>query len=254
MNTATADQAEPVDIDALVPLLLNRFGDPTDPNVGFPESQIRAKLRELGVVLRARDLDRLALALRRTPIPPTTEVLARVRVQLGERKPTKANLRLAVDELGMSLSYRQMIGLYVHIVDRETTVITEEVLANLRAKSAGRPLTRKSIGDLAASLGYQFLQKDIAQVTRLLRVDAAQEPIVMNRPALELAKLLAKKSGVPIETVFHRALVDCALGMLDHQRFQFDPRGRDPLSVQQVRLRLQVIDPASLRREVDIAV
>ncbi len=46
----------------------------------------------------------------------------------------------------------------------------------------------------------------------------------MNRPALELAKLLAKKSGVPIETVFHRALVDCALGMLDHQRFQFDPR------------------------------
>ncbi|KAF7956310.1 hypothetical protein AWV80_38595 [Cupriavidus sp. UYMU48A] len=57
-----------------------------------------------------------------------------------------------------------------------------------------------------------------------MRVDAAQEPIVMNRPALELAKLLAKKSGVPIETVFHRALVDCALGMLDHQRFQFDPR------------------------------
>ncbi|KAF7956311.1 hypothetical protein AWV80_38600 [Cupriavidus sp. UYMU48A] len=144
MNTAAAAQAEPVDIDALVPLLLNRFGDPTDPNVGFPESQIRAKLRELGVVLRARDLDRLALALRRTPIPPTTEVLAQVRVQLGERKPTKANLRLAVDELGMSLSYRQMIGLYVHIADRETTVITEEVLANLRAKSAGRRLLARA--------------------------------------------------------------------------------------------------------------
>ncbi|HJP69107.1 MAG TPA: hypothetical protein VJ846_09415 [Sphingomicrobium sp.] len=253
MNTSSTAQSESIDIDALVPLLLKRFGDPTDPNVGFPESQIRAKLREMGVVLRARELDKLALALRRTPISPTDEVLARVRAQLGERKPTKMNLRLAVDELGLSMTYRQMIGLYVHIVDRETTAITEEVLSNLRAKSAGRPLTRKSIGELAAALGYQFMQKDIAQLTRLLRVDAAREPVVMNRQALELAKLLAKKSGVPIETVFHRALVDCALGMLDHQRFQFDPRGRDPLSVQQVRLRLQVIDPASLHREVDIA-
>ena len=42
--------------------------------------------------------------------------------------------------------------------------------------------------------------------------------------------------GVPIDTVFHRALVDCALGMLDHPRFQFAPCGRDPLSVQQLRL------------------
>lgn len=253
MNTATNTQSGPVDIDALVPVLLKRFGDPNDPKVGFPESQIRAKLREMGMVLRARDLDKLALALRRTPIAPSAEALGRVRAQLGERRPTKENLRLAVEELGMTMTYREMIGLYLHIVDRETTAITEEVLSSMRIKTAGRPLTRKSIGEVAAALGYQFLQKDIAQLTRLLRVDAAREPVVMNRPALELAKLLAKKSGVPIETVFHRALVDCALGMLDHQRFHFDPRGRDPLSVQQVRLRLQVIDPASLHREVDIA-
>ncbi|KAH0426693.1 hypothetical protein [Paraburkholderia fungorum] len=253
MYTAQSAESDLVDLNALVPPLLKRFGDPADPNVGFPDSQIRAELRGMGVVLRAGDFNKLALALRRTPIAPTSEVLARVRAQLGERKPTKTNLKLAVEELGLSLTYRQMIGLYLNVVDRETTAITDEVLANLRAKSVGRPLTRESIGELAAALGYKFLQKDIAQVTRLLRLDAAQEPVVMNRPTLELAKMLAKKTGVSIETVFHRALVDSSLGMLDHQRFQFDPRGRDPLSVQQVRLRIQVIDPASLPREIDAA-
>lgn len=252
MRTASLAQTETVDLELLVPTLLKRFGDPADPTVGFPDGQIRAMLRDLGIVLRAGDFNKLALALRRTPIPPTPEVLAQVRAQLGERKPTKTNLRAAVDELGLSLTYRQMIGLYQHIVDRATTPISDAVIASLRSKSAGRPLTRESISELAASLGYKFLQKDIAQVTRLLRLEAAQEPVVMNRPALELAKMLAKKTGVPIETVFHRALVDSALGMLDNQRFQFDPRGRDPLSVQQVRLRIQIVDPASLPREVDV--
>lgn len=253
MRPASPVQTETVDLDALVPILLKKFGDPTDPSVGFPDGQIRAVLRDIGVVLRAGDFNKLALALRRTPIPPTAELLNQVRGHLGERKPTKTNLRVAVEELGLSLTYRQMIGLYLHVVDRATTPITDDVLANLRAKSAGRALTRESIAELAASLGYKFLQKDIAQVTRLLRLDAAQEPVVMNRPTLDLAKMLAKKTGVSIETVFHRALVDSALGMLDHQRFQFDPRGRDPLSVQQVRLRIQVVDPASLPREVDVA-
>jgi hypothetical protein len=252
MRPAPLAQTEAVDLDALVPTLLKRFGDPTDPTVGFPDNQIRAALRDMGVVLRAGDFNKLALALRRTPIVPNGELLAQVRAQLGERKPTKTNLRLAVEEIGLSLTYRQMIGLYQHVVDRETTAITDDVVANLRAKSVGRPLTRESIGELAAALGYKFLQKDIAQVTRLLRLDAAQEPVAMNRPTLDLAKMLAKKTGVSIETVFHRALVDSALGMLDHQRFQFDPRGRDPLSVQQVRLRIQVVDPASLPREVDV--
>lgn len=251
MRSASSAQTESVDLDALLPTLLKRFGDPTDPTVGFPDSQIRAALRDMGVVLRADDFNKIALALRRTPIAPTAEVLARVRAQLGERKPTKSNLRITVEELGLALTYRQMIGLYLHVVDRETTAITDEVLTNLRAKSAGRPLTRESIGELAASLGYKFLQKDIAQVTRLLRFDAEQEPVVMNRPTLELAKMLAKKTGVPIEAVFHRALVDSAHAMLKQKRFHFDPLGRDPLSVQRLRIEIQVIDPASFPREVD---
>ncbi|VVE16449.1 MULTISPECIES: hypothetical protein [Pandoraea] len=249
------DQSEAVDLDVLVPLLLKRFRDRNNPNAGFPDSQIRAKLRDIGVVLRAGDFDKLALALRRTPIAPSAELLAQVRAQLGERKPTKPNIRLVADELGLSLTYRQRIGVYLHVVDRKTTTITDEVLADLRAKSAGWPLTRASIGNLAASLGYKLLRKDVDQVTRLLRLDAAQQhPVVMSRPTLELAKVLSKKAGVSIETVFLRALVDSALGMLDHQRFHFDPRGRDPLSVQHVRLRMQVIDPASFPREVEVAV
>ncbi|BBA45293.1 hypothetical protein BCCH1_78040 (plasmid) [Burkholderia contaminans] len=236
-----------------MPMVLKRFGDPSDPTLGFPDGRIRAELRSLGVVLRAADFNRLALALRRTPIVPGAELLDQVRSQLGGRKPTKEQLRKVVAELGLSLNYRQMIGLYQHVVDRQTTAITDDVLANLRAKSGGRPLTRESIGELATSLGYKFMQKDIAQITRLLRLDASQEPVVMNRPTLELAKMLAKKTGVPIETVFHRALVDSAFGMLDHRRFQFDPRGRDPLSIQQVRLRVQVIDPQSFPRETDLS-
>jgi len=37
--TARSTQSENVDLDALMPALLKRFGDPSDPNVGFPDSQ-----------------------------------------------------------------------------------------------------------------------------------------------------------------------------------------------------------------------
>lgn len=235
-----------------MPAVLARLEDPENPRAGFSEKDVRATLRAMRVSISAKELGRLMLRLRRSPIAPAPEMVESVRSQLGDRKPEEKFIRETINELGLTLTYRQTKGLLSAF---RTLVppsqLSDELMDALREKTEGMRLNRDSVRAVLSSLGYRLRDDDHFLVTKILRDEASVRPVGMSSSTIALAEFLAKKTGVRLETVVRRALTDSAFGMLDRGDLRFDKRGRSYAAVAQVRLALQAIDPASRPRESD---
>ncbi|WP_321817006.1 MULTISPECIES: hypothetical protein [unclassified Paraburkholderia] len=242
-----------ITLDTLLPQILKRLYNPKNPNETHKEADVRAVLRKMQVNISGRDLSLLMLKLRRIPIEPSAEMVDAVAARLGGRDRKPRFVRQAVKELGLKLSYREMIGLICRVkeVRIPSSQISHQVIDAVSDKMDAAPVSRDRVVAALSSLGLRVKRDEQMNLTRVLRDAQAGNTVRVTTETLNFARFLSKKTGANVETVVRRALIDSAFGMLDRGNLRFDARGRDSRSLTGLRMALQTIAPEAQDREID---
>ncbi|WP_321935541.1 hypothetical protein [Paraburkholderia sp. J8-2] len=192
---------------------------------------LQAELQHLRVNLRPADFEVVLRKLRSTPATPPPNELQLVAEEIDKRYATREEVRQAISKVCPHISIRQKLGIERHFREVDFTPLSDDVIVAIGRVCAGKKNTRKEVREAAESLGFRLSSADVNAAALRLRVGQGfGRDVEIHGMTRDLLQVMVRKTGLSMQMVIHRALVDSALRMGDLRTFAFDPRSEDPLA------------------------